>query len=412
MYCSSTLCRGGLLLSLMLSLATANVTYADEVTEWHGHMLDALTNAGVNPVVSSRDAALVSAAVFDAVNGIERRYQPIFVPADAPRDASKRAAVVQAAYTVLLARLPGQAADLTAKRDASLAAVGGAKGKSVQRGIEWGQAVAQAILAWRSTDGFTPAPPPYVGGNELGRWRPTPPAFAPGAAPQFATMTPWGIESPDQFRPLGPPPLDSLQYSVEYEETLQMGSATSALRSEDETEACFFWNTTTPTYLFNRVALDLAAGDDTSLSAHARLFARLNLAIADALIACWDAKYHFEFWRPITAIQLEDASWIPLFATPPHPEYPSGHSSLSGAAAIVLIEYFGDDTPFVLESQGDPDWLRFYPGFTSALDELADARVFAGIHFRTACDDGVILGRDVADQILNNLMQRIHGKGE
>lgn len=408
----SSNCRRGWLLSLLFLLpaSLAATARADEVTEWHEHMLTALNSGGVNAVVSTRDAALVSAAVFDAVNGIERRYEPIHVPATAPRGASKRAAAVQAAYVILLARLPAQAGDLTAKRNASLAAIG--SGNSARQGVEWGEKVAEAILEWRSTDGFTPAPPAYVGGDEPGRWRPTPPAFASGAAPQFATMTTWGIEAPNQFRPLGPPALDSLEYLFDYEEVKQMGSSDSPLRSEDETDSCLFWNSTTATYFWNRVALDLAAGSDADLSANSRLFAQLNLAVADGLIACWDAKYYYEFWRPITAIQLEDPTWEPLFATPAHPEYVSGHSSLSGAAATVLVEYFGDETPFVLESQVDPQWLRYYPNFSAAMDELADARVFAGIHFRTACDDGQVLGGEVADHILDNLMKRNHGQGE
>src|SRR3954470_16947414 len=168
---------------LALPLALAGVGRADEVTDWHEHMLVALRNAGVNSQVASRDAALVSAAVFDAVNGVERRYEPIHVTDVAPRGTSKRAAAVQAAYAVLLARYPAQADDLNAKRAAALAAIGDG-GRSLRLGMEWGQRVADAILLWRSTDGFTPAPPPYLGGLETGRWRPTPPAFAPGRVPQ------------------------------------------------------------------------------------------------------------------------------------------------------------------------------------------------------------------------------------
>ncbi len=157
----------GLLLSVLL-LAITSAARADEVTDWHEHMLSALRTAAVNPIVSTRDAALVSAAVFDAVNGIERRYAPIHVAADAPRGASKRAAAVQAAYVILLARFPAQSADLNAKRTTSLAAIGDADGNSLERGVEWGQTVAEAILEWRSTDGFTPPPPPYLGGNAPG----------------------------------------------------------------------------------------------------------------------------------------------------------------------------------------------------------------------------------------------------
>jgi hypothetical protein len=421
--------RRGLLL-LVLALATAGAVRADEVTDWHEHMLAALQTAGVNPQFRTREAALVSAAVFDAVNGIQRRYTPIHVPAAVPRGASKRAAAVQAAYAVLVARFPAQAEDLGAKRDASLAAIGGAKGKSVRRGVEWGQTVAQAILDWRSTDGITPAPPPFLGGPEEGRWRPTPPANAAGAVPQLATMTPWGILSPNQFRPLGPPGLDTEEYAIDLIEVMDMGSASSTLRTADQTDAALFAAASTPTFLWNRLALDLIAeredhedeedGEGADLLENARLLATLNLAMADAAIACWDSKYFYEFWRPITAIRLgdidgdgnpDDPGWTPLLVTPAHPEYASGHSTLSSAGATVLAEYFGENTPFSLESQGNPDWVRFYPNFSTAVDEIADARVFAGIHFRTACEDGAALGSDVANHILENLMQRIHGRG-
>jgi PAP2 superfamily len=397
--------RRGLLL-LVLPLAMAGTLRADEVTDWHEHMLAAL---GPSPIIGSRDAALVSAAVFDAVNGIERRYAPIHVPAAAPRGASKRAAAVQAAYVILVTRFPAQTADLAAKRTASLAAID--DGKSKRRGVEWGQAVAEAIWVWRSTDGFTLSPPPYVGGVDPGQWRPTPPAFAPGAAPQFAIMTPWAILTPDQFRPQGPPALDSPQYLVDYDEVRNMGSATSALRTDDETDACLFMNSTSANHLWNRAAIDLGEDRGTNLSENAHLLATLNLAIADALIACWDAKYEFEFWRPVTAIRLtDDPEWTPLFATPPHPEYTSGHSSASSAAAAILADYFGDDTPFMLQSPAAPGWFRIYPSFSAAVDEVTEARVFAGIHFRAACEDGAILGSDVAAYILQNSMGRIHGK--
>lgn len=398
---------------MLLVAATTQATSGDEVTDWHGQMLVTLRNAGTNPVVSTRDAALVSAAVFDAVNGIERRYAPIHISSEAPRGASKRAAAVQAAYAVLLARYPAQAATLAERRDESLAAIGEIDGQSLQRGLAWGQQVATAILAWRSSDGFTPAPAPFVGGPEPGRWRPTPPSFAAGAAPQFATMTPWGIETPDQFRPFGPPALDSEQYLSDYLETLVMGAAASPERSSDQTDACLFWNSTSPTWFWNRAALDLIGGDDdAALSDNARLLAQLNLSMADALIACWDAKYYFQFWRPITAIQIEDPAWTPLLATPAHPEYPSGHSTVSSAGAFVLAATFGDDVPFYLESQVNPAWTRGYLAFSESLVEVADARVFAGIHFRTACDDGVSLGADVASFVLENQMRRVHGQGD
>ena len=401
----------GLLVSV-LPLVLAGAAGADEVTDWHEHMLVALTKGGGNSQVRSRNAAHVSAAVFDAVNGIERRYTPIHVPADAPRGASKRAAAVQAAYAILLSKFPAQADELNAKRDASMAAIGDG-GQSMERGVAWGQFVADAILDWRNTDGFTPTPPPYLGSDEPGKWRPTPPAFAPGAVPQFATMTPWGILSPDQFRPPGPPALGSDQYLRDYDEVRRMGSATSPFRTADQTDASRFWESGSPTHIGDRAALDLLATRETELSANARLLATLNLSIADALIACWDAKYHYESWRPVTAIGLtDDPAWTPLLATPAHPEYTSGHSSASSAAATVLADYFGDDTAFSLQSPSAPGWVRSYASFSAALAEVADARVFAGFHFRTACNDGRILGSAVAAYILKNRLVRIHGEGE
>jgi hypothetical protein len=394
---------------------------ADEVTDWHEHLLTSLVTAASNPLVSGRDAALVSASVFDAVNGIERRYAPIHVSADAPRGASKRAAAVEAAYTILVSRYPAQATDLNAKRTASLAAIGDS-GKSIERGLAWGHEVAVAILDWRSTDGFTSPPPPFLGGSDVGQWRPTPPGFAPGLMPQFATMTPWGIGAPDQFRPDGPLALDSDQYTEEFDEVKTMGSLNSTLRSADQTDACRFWQASTPAFLWNRVALDLIAAGDDDLSDHARLLALMNLATADAQIACWDSKYFFEFWRPVTAIRLADTDgnddtvvdteWTPLLVTPPFPEYTSGHSCASSGAATVLAAYFGDATSFTVKSQTDLGWTRSFSSFSASLVEVADARVFAGIHFRTACAVGVEMGAGVAEYVMGNLMERLHGDGE
>lgn len=415
----SRLSRWGAVLVTAVFLAGA--ARADEVTDWHEHMLAALTTAGTNPVVSNRDAALVSAAVFDAVNGIERRYEPIHVAADAPRGASKRAAAVQAAYVILVTRYPAQATDLNAKRTASLAAIADG-GKSLERGVEWGQEVAEAILDWRSTDGFTSTPSPYLGGSDVGQWRPTPNAFAAGLLPQWATMTPWGILSPDAFRPAGPPALDSDQYAVEFDEVKEMGSLGSTVRTADQTDFCKFWQTSTPTFLWTRVALDLIADTDNDLSENAHLLATMSLAIADAIISCWDAKYYYEFWRPVTAIRLADTDgnddtavdtgWTPLLVTPPFPEYTSGHSSASGAAAGVLADYFGDETSFTVKSHTNLSWVRSFSSFSAALDEVADARVFAGIHFRAACDVGTAAGTDVAAYIIENLMGRVHGSDD
>ena len=235
-------------------------------------------------------------------------------------------------------------------------------------------------------------------------------------------VTPWAIVSPDQFRPDGPPSLDSEQYALEFDEVNVMGSLGSTLRTADQTDFCKFWQASTPTFLWNRVALDLLAETDDSLSDNAHLLATMNLAIADAIIACWDSKYYYNFWRPITAIRLastdgnddtvQDGTWAPLIVTPPFPEYTSGHSSASSAAATVLADYFGEDTSFTVKSQTNLSWTRSFSSFSAAVAEVADARVFGGIHFRKACDVATEMGKDMAEYVMENAMERIHGNGE
>jgi hypothetical protein len=425
----SRTCKVQFLIAASLALAafaTTPVARADDVTDWNQHMLTALHTANVSPLVATRDGALVAASVFDALNGIDRRYESIHVPPPAYHLlVSRRAAVIQAAYGILVNLFPAQQADLDAKRVASLSGIAGAaavdNSRFIQRGIKWGQHVADEIWAWRSTDGFTPAPPPYTGGLAPGQWRPTPPANLPGAGPQFATMTPWVMQSPSQFRPGGPPALDSADYAADFEETKVMGSLTSALRTADETVACNFWAASTVTYFWNSVAVSLSTARHASLSRNARLLAVLNLAIADAAIACWDAKYTYAFWRPVTAIPLADTDgnaatiadplWAPLLTTPNHPEYPSGHSTASGAAAEVLAAHFGDNTPFTIDSDVLLGVTRSFPSFTEALEEVKTARIFAGIHFRSACNDGQATGIKAADNVMENAMQRFHRRG-
>jgi len=394
---------------------------ADEVSDWNQNMFTAVFTAKTIPLVTTRVTAMVQSAVFDAINGVHRRYTPVYVPPDAARGASARAAVVQAAYGILLRLYPTQQATLDAQRAASLAKLteeDGTFGESVERGLAWGQYVADQIWAWRSTDGFTPAPPAFTGGTAIGQWRPTPPAFAPGNGPQFGYMRPWAIASTVPFRPPGPPALTSSQYANDLNETKLMGSSNSVARSADQTLFSVFWAGNTPGY-WNRIALQVADQNDLSLMQKAHLLALMNNAMADAIICCWEAKYTHVFWRPVTAIALADldgndattpdSAWTPLLVTPSHPEYPSGHSSASGASAAVLAAYFGDQTAFSAASETTPGVTRYYSSFSGAVDEVRDARVFAGIHFRSACQDGQEMGRHVAAYVLQNSLRRSHG---
>jgi hypothetical protein len=307
-----------------------------------------------------------------------------------------------------------------AKRNASLAALDLSHGEktrgAVERGIAWGQEVADAIWAWRSTDGFAPnPPPPFRGAAVNGVWRPTPPANLDGAGPNFATMTPWVMQRPSQFRPGPPPALNSAQYTADYNEVKDWGRAVGSLRSADQDVLSVFWTSNTP-LSWNRAAAQLLATDGSSMLERARVLALMNVAMADAAIGCWDAKYRYVFWRPLTAITAVDdgnpdtvtdptfTSWV---ATPNHPEYTSGHSCVSRAASSVLTARYGDDTHVTFTSEvlmgGNPIPDRSFNSFTEVLDEIFEARIYGGIHFRTACIEGATIGGKVAAYVLDQL---------
>ncbi len=380
--------------AVVVVVLTVSTALADEVFDWNQTLFRAGLVAGTTPVVMTRMAAIVQAAVFDAVNGIDRRYEPIHVPPAGPAGASREAAAAQAAYATLVQLYPAQKTMFDARLAVSLASLAvHTPSASLASGVAWGQTVANAILAWRGGDGFTPAPPPFVGAAVVGTWRPTPPAFAPGAAPQFAYMTPWVIAAPSAFRPAGPPPLTSARYAMDFNETKNEGSVLSTTRTTDETVSSWFWNSGTAAFIWNDLALSLMKEPDendrgplrhNTVLKEARLLALLNVAMADAAIGCWEAKYTYVFWRPVTAIPEAaadgnaatdaDATWAPLFATPAHPEYPSGHSCVSAAAGTVLADAFGERTHFTVQSDAMPGIVRSFRSFSSALTEVANAR--------------------------------------
>ena len=454
------------LLALAIFVCIPSFTQAsDEVLDWIAIMNNTVLAGGTTPLGSTRNVAMVSAAVFDAVNGIEPRYQPLLVAPDAPHPASRRAAAVEAAYTVLVNLYPAQATGLQASRDMSIAALSGVESaKAIENGKDWGDTVANAIIAIRSTDGFNPPPPSFEGAlaisegdpnivsptSAIGVWRPTPTGtpdpitgkvggLAPGAGPQFASMTPWVLTRPSQFRL--PPPyastdaatatnlqaLKTAEYAADYNELKTMGVLTGSGRNADHTQVALFWAGNTPLF-WNRIASDLSAARHLTLTQNARLFALLNVAMADAGIACWDGKYRYVFWRPVTAIRNgdldnnpatdPDPKWQPLLdshpvaadrGTPAFPEYPSGHSTVSGAAAYLLAAAFGENTQFSVGSDALPGVTRKFSSFSQATDEIADARVFGGIHYRTSCVRANTLGRTIAAYVSTHAFGR---KGE
>jgi len=403
---------------------------AGEVTDWNAVLLRAIQTAATPGPIQGRVAAIVHVAMFDAYNGVERRSTPIHVTLEAPRGASARAAVVYAAYTTLVSLFPAQsfAADLEASL-ASIADEGAIENStSIAKGAAWGQQVAQDILQWRSTDGLDTSPSTYSGSLEVGQWRPTP-RPAPGggelaglnmSVPSLATTTPFAIPSPSSFRStLGPPALTSAQYAADFLEVKRLGGATSATRTADQTESARFWAGTALTF-WNRAAAAAADARHHTLSENARVFALLNVAMADALISCWDAKVQFNFWRPITAIRLANAdgndatdvqaTWMPLIVTPPYPDYDSGHQSISGSAQAILTAVFGS-MPVQGTSEGLAGVVRSWPSFAAAADESFMARIWSGIHFRTAMRDARVRSEHIVAYVLEHVAVRLNGRG-
>jgi hypothetical protein len=415
-----------LLIAVLLAANPMPVSGAtpDPVLEWIGVMNDAVLTAKTAPNVTGRVVAMVSASVFDAVNGIDPRFHPLLVRPNAAHGASKRAAAVQAAYAILM-NFYGttQGATLTSRRGASLAVLATTESAaSIAAGVAWGQTVADAVWAARLTDGFAPPPPPFLGvlgivgtPAAVGGWRPTPSANAPGATPQLASVAPWVLRRPSQFRLTPPLALDSPEYAADLNEVRLMGTLTGSGRTADQSELALFWALNTP-LAWDRVAVELSAARGLSVTENAHLFAELNVAMADAIIACWDSKYRYVAWRPITAIQAgltpadADPAWKPwldtLTGTPAHPEYPSAHSSYSGAAAFVLSAAFGENTSFSVTSEIRPG-TRSFSSFSAAIAEIIDARVFGGIHFRTSCMRGNALGGAVAEYVTSHAMRSL-----
>src|SRR6266403_5608985 len=328
-----SLCRrrgGAIIRSAKLMLIAALVATSplpmsaatpDPVLEWIGVMNTTVLAAGTAPNVTSRVVALVSASVFDAVNGIEPRFRPLQVRPDAPHHASQSAAAIQAAYVILLHLYPAQSGTLTTRLNASLTALAATeKAESIAAGVAWGQKVADAMWTSRLTDGFTPPPPPFLGAPNVGVWRPTPPTNASGATPQIATMTPWVLTRPSQFRLPPPLALTSKEYADDLNEVRENGSLSSV--GTPHAETALFWALNTP-LAWNRIAAQISAARGLTLTENAHLFALLNLTLSDALIACWDTKYRYVFWRPITAIRAgltptdADPLWEPLLDSLP-----------------------------------------------------------------------------------------------
>jgi membrane-associated phospholipid phosphatase len=388
---------------------------ADVVLEWNQLAVYAVGQARVSPVVASRALAITQAAVYDAVNAIDRSFEPYHAYVHASRGASLEAAAAQAAHDTLAALFPSQAGTFDSALTADLAGIPPGRAR---QGIDVGHEVAQQIFAWRSTDG-SDKKVTYTTGTDPGDWWPTPPANLPALAPQWKDVTPFAMTSGSQLRPDAPPALPSAAYAAAFNEVKDLGRTDCTTRTAEQTQIALFWNdglgtAFAPGY-WNRIAQDVATDRGLDLVSNARLFALLNIATADALIACWDAKYTYNLWRPLTAIRaadtdgnpdtVPDAGWTPLLVTPNFPSYTSAHSTVSAAAAGVLTALFGPDQHFTVAAESLPGVTRSFDSFGAAAAEAGQSRIYGGIHYQFDNAAGQQLGRSVADYVVGGILR-------
>ena len=402
-----------------------------EVLDWNQIFIDTLIATNTANSASQRLGAIVHTAIFDAFNGIEQRFTPIFVHSRAPHGASRRAAVIAAAHAALVGLFPSRQLALDASYTASLEALGEEcedRGHSPQhrarcttridRGIAWGNEVAHAVLVWRAADGFSGTYPPFTGGTAIGQWRPTPPANGPMSAQGLAFASMFVLVNNTQFEPGPPRGLTSATYTDDFNAVKALGRNTGSTRTDDQTALALFWDGNASVH-WNQAANQIARANHVSMSDANRLLAVLNVAMADTAFTVWSGKRFYGglpnevTWRPVTAIPMADMDgnpgtaaepgWLPLIVTPSHPEYPAGHPSQNGAGATVLLSHFGRRQTFTLTTNGQPS--RTYTSIAEARSDADNARVWGGMHYPSTVEISDRLGEAIARYVNRHAMQ-------
>jgi PAP2 superfamily len=387
------------------------VDQPDQVIRWNQELQTLLVAPGAQPATihPTRTLAITQIAVYDAINGIVGGGQPLLTDLHAPRSASPDAAAAAAARTALDSLLPSQRPAIEAFFEGSLAQIG--VGEQVDRGIRFGDEVANAVLAARANDGAETTPVPFVPGTGPGEYQLTPPAFAPAGFTQVQHVTPFVIPSAAEFRPPAPPALTSAQYATDFSEVHSLGELISTTRTADQTAIGRFWGAAPVWIVWNQIADQAGVGLGDTLSQNARLFALLDTTLADGAIALYDAKYAYHRWRPITAITATeqgnanttaDPAWLPLANTANDPSYPGAHAEFSQAAATVLRDFFATDAFSFSLTNTTVGITRSFGSFSGAADEASESRILAGQHFRYDETAGQELGGRVADFVVGN----------
>ena len=410
---------------ISLALALCGVATAQNpVTDWNDIAVTAALAADQTkspgssaPGGMSLYLAYTHLAMYDAVNAIDHRFQPYGPEIPAPAGASADAAVISAAYNTLSFFLPDQSGFLTGRYTATLALV--PDGQAKDDGVQVGKAAANSIIAMRAGDGRGASVPyTYPSVPTAGVWIPTPLAHLPPQTPWVSQMVPFTMSSASQFFPEPPPALTSSDWADDYNQVKALGAVNSTVRTPQQTEIGLFWTEHTSKQ-YSRALRALAVGHELNTSDTARLFAMVWTAVADSFIGCWNAKYTYSFWRPVTAIQnggidgnsatVPDPTWMPLGTTPNHPEYPSAHGCLTGALSTILKGYFGTpNVSFTVSSTFfTPPHVHTFNSTKDLEQEVEDARIYAGFHYHHSMVQGLVLGQHVARQVLVNFFQPI-----
>ena len=407
--------RHGLTLLLFAHLA-AMTARADVILDWTELMLDAIRADNTGPTLSTRNLAILHTAIYDAVNSIERTHQPYrFFPAP-PADASTESAAVAAAYEVMRSLYPplqARAEDLYVTYVVTAAAT-----PALTNGLAFGAGIGRQVVESRSADGSSTTVP-YIPSNAPGQWRRTPPFFRPPLDPHWRYVELFCLPDIEPFVPPGPPALTSQAYALDYNQVKEIGAKNSPTRTVEQSEIAVFWSdfsyTAMPPGHWHEVAMVIARNRANTLSQNARMLALISLAQADAAIVCWETKYRFNFWRPVTAIQRgdedgnpateKDETWNHFLAAPPFPEYSSGHSTFSKATADVLAHFYGTDAiSFTVGSDSLPGVYRSFQSLAECADEVGMSRVYGGIHFMSANRDGKASGAKIGNYVAGNYL--------
>lgn len=410
----------GLALSLVVGSAAAR---ADAVLDWNVIAVNTAVANKQSPFAQARYAAIVQLAVFEAVNSITQEYQPYLGTINPPPDASPDAAAIEAAYQVLSTYFPNSTPTLLTDRTNSLAQI--PDGQPKTDGIATGDAAASAMILLRANDGSFPPQFDIPGPPAPGVWQAT--ASCPivngiqvGVGFQWPNVTPFGIASAHDYL-LGPPPaLTSNQYAKAYNEVMTVGSLNSTHRPPDRANVALFYAASSPTQVFNWAAEQVAVEQGGSLTDNARVFALINMAMSDSLVASFLNKYTYNFWRPETAIHggdtdgnpktKGDPNWAPFVTTPCFPSYPSNHGSAGNAAAEVLRNLYEDDgISITLTNPVLPNIVLYYTSFSQITYDISDARVYGGIHFRTDQDAGEKLGEAIGKAVYKHNLRPVDG---